>query len=264
MIRKGIALIVMLLFIGMIISPSSSKIISFDDTIPPFTTIYFDPPKPNGNNGWYTYCVITLKAKDNESGVNVTYYRLNDGEWNIYTNQFKIQGEGIIIIEFYSVDNAGNEEDVKSAELKLDKKAPLLFTEWDVIKKDIVRCTAFCYEYISGTDRVEFYNDYELVHTDYKKPYEWIWDNAKSSLTDVIAYDKAGNWCPHPAMNITPTRVRGFIWSPEYIEYKVTFYALKVYLPNNCEVVKFEQMTFVHHSHYGHIGRFFIWAAFRY
>jgi hypothetical protein len=264
MIRKGIALIIMLLFIGLIISPSSSKIMSFDDTTPPFTTIYFDPTKPNGNNGWYLQKVlVVLEAVDNESGVNATYYRINDGEWSIYTNQFQIQEEGIFVIEFYSVDTAGNKEEIKSSEVKIDKEYPIIYTERELIKKDIVRCTAYCYDYISGMDRVEFYCDHELVYTDYKEPYEWIWDYSKSNLTDVFAYDKAGHMGYDPPYNITPLKVIGFILNPEYYEYKVSFYALLVYTSRN-EKFTFEKMNFIAIGSIGYIGKFFIRALFKY
>ena len=76
---KTLAVDVILLFIGMGINPA---IANNDDTTPPITTHTLDPPEPDGLNGWYVSNVnVTLTATDDMSGVNVTYYRINGGEW---------------------------------------------------------------------------------------------------------------------------------------------------------------------------------------
>ena len=102
---------------------------------PPVTTISFDPPEPNGCNGWYVSNVtVTLNATDN-SGVLETYYRINGGDWEIYYSPFVISKEGDdILIEYYSVDIHGNEEDVKSATISIDKTPPEITVDWKVEK----------------------------------------------------------------------------------------------------------------------------------
>ncbi len=61
---------------------------------------------PTGNNGNTT---ITLDATDENSGVNRTVYRINDGNDQIYEGPFDI-GPGDSVT-FYSVDNADNSEE---------------------------------------------------------------------------------------------------------------------------------------------------------
>ncbi len=70
---------------------------------PPITSIFFD--KETG--------VITLVAvdypPDKASGVNATYYIIDDGEQQIYEDPFKLP-EGTHTINYWSVDNNGNVE----------------------------------------------------------------------------------------------------------------------------------------------------------
>ncbi len=232
-----------------------------NDTTPPVTTIKFYGEE--GENSWYlNYVRVELLATDDMSGVNKTYYRIDGKEWNLYVDRFVIQDDGIHLIEFYSVDNAGNVEEIKSAELKIDQKPPYIFIEIEKIKKDIWKCTAICFENVSGIDRVEFYGNYHLIFTDYDKPYEWIWDNTEFNLTNIIAYDKAGHWC-EPSWNITPTRVFGIICNRELTEYSVSFYALIV-LSNKEEPIMFKNLTFNLIAHSGYIGRYLIHASFPY
>ena len=98
---------------------------SRNDTTPPMTTVTLDPSEPIWN-GWYGSTVtVTLNATDNQSGVNATYYRLNEGEWETYTHSIWIVEE-ITIVEFYSIDNAGNEEVPKQVDIKIDESPPMI------------------------------------------------------------------------------------------------------------------------------------------
>jgi large repetitive protein len=66
---------------------------------------------------------VDLTATDNLSGVAKTYYSINGSEY-LEGNSFTVTGEGVIQVSFYSVDNAGNEEAVKTEFVKLDNQAP--------------------------------------------------------------------------------------------------------------------------------------------
>ena len=46
------------------------------------------------------------------SGLDTVYYRINSGAWNIYSDIFNISTEGTNIVEYYSVDIAGNREEI--------------------------------------------------------------------------------------------------------------------------------------------------------
>jgi hypothetical protein len=103
-----------------------------EDTVAPITNINFESSSLKIGD-WYTSDVtVSLSSKD-ESGVEKTLYKINNGDWDKYTEDFKIQNEGSTIIEFKSIDKNGNEENVKSETVKIDKKAPST-TASDVIR----------------------------------------------------------------------------------------------------------------------------------
>jgi parallel beta-helix repeat protein len=56
---------------------------------------------------------ITIAATDTVSGVNSTKYSIDGGAWSIYNATINISASGNHSIQFYSVDNAGNNESVK-------------------------------------------------------------------------------------------------------------------------------------------------------
>ena len=78
----------------------------------------------NAPEGWSKEEVtVRLSATDTLSGVTQTYYALNGGEY-VKGNILSINQEGIHNISFYSVDVAGNEEEVKTVFVRIDKTAP--------------------------------------------------------------------------------------------------------------------------------------------
>jgi hypothetical protein len=106
-----------------------------EDVYPPKTYIFFNPYNPNGENGWYVSNVtVDLLGNDN-SCVNETDYRINGGGWDKYESSFIISEEREdILIEYYSVDTLGNEEDIKSTTLDIDKTPPEIIIDYDVTK----------------------------------------------------------------------------------------------------------------------------------
>ena len=142
------------------------------DYNPPVTTHTLDPPEPDGLNGWYVSDVnVTLNATDDMSGVNHTYYNVNSGEWKIYTEPFTISEDGEdILIEYYSVDNAGNHETYKQVSINMDQAPPVidLTYEWSGTHSPY-EFTFFttANDETSGMERVEFYINGELEGTVY-------------------------------------------------------------------------------------------------
>jgi large repetitive protein len=67
--------------------------------------------------------VVELTATDSLSGVAKTFYSINGSEF-VEGTVFTVAEEGVNEVSFYSVDNAGNVEEVKTAEVKIDKTAP--------------------------------------------------------------------------------------------------------------------------------------------
>ncbi|MDQ0898964.1 exo-alpha-sialidase [Paenibacillus sp. V4I7] len=97
------------------------------DKLKPVTQAAVEPGEPNGTNGWYTTdATVTLSVYDDFSGVARTEYRLNSGDWKAYEGAFTVSEEGTQLLEYRSVDRAGNIEDSKSMTLRIDKIAPRL------------------------------------------------------------------------------------------------------------------------------------------
>lgn len=68
---------------------------------------------------------VNLTAADENSGVAKTFYSL-DGLNFVEGSSLVVEKEGINRISYYSIDKAGNSEQVTSIEVKLDKTAPTI------------------------------------------------------------------------------------------------------------------------------------------
>lgn len=236
-----------------------------DDTTPPVTTCTLDPAEPNGMNDWYVGDVaVTLTAIDDISGVNATYYKINEGEWEIYADPFVIESDGYYVIEYYSVDNAGNIEDVKSADFKIDQSITnsLSYT----FNQDQILLKANVNEYLSGINKVEFYHGGELIGMDYEEPFEAV---TNSSINGFYP-------------------IKGLIFNPQFYNDSISFYAIIVLIKHQGTVFtsiasdnagnvnqdnvpfmllpyieSFQRLTFPN-NYFGHIGKFFINARFKF
>ena len=182
-----------------------------DDDTPPATTHSLSGTL--GNNNWYISNVnVMLTALDDSSGVNKTFYRLDSGLWQTYTNTFTISSDGTHVIDYYSTDMLGNRENTKSVTVKIDKTA----SSASIIKPEkgflYIRDKKITYigqtivigritvkvstsDMVSGITKVDFYVDNKLKSTDTTAPYKWKW-NEKSYCKHqlkTITYDQAGN-----------------------------------------------------------------------
>ncbi|WHX26107.1 glycoside hydrolase N-terminal domain-containing protein [Virgibacillus halodenitrificans] len=103
------------------------EIVGSKDIEKPETEAIVTPEDPNGNLDWYTSDVsVTLEAKDDNSNVRKTEYRINNADWVEYDDPFTISEEGVKTIDYRSVDEAGNVEEYKTLTVKVDKTAPEL------------------------------------------------------------------------------------------------------------------------------------------
>ena len=60
---------------------------------------------------------LSLLASDGASGPSSTRYRLDGGEWQTYSSPLDVLNAGHGSLEFYSTDNAGNAEAVRTVDL---------------------------------------------------------------------------------------------------------------------------------------------------
>ncbi|MBI4089568.1 MAG: hypothetical protein HY424_02565 [Candidatus Levybacteria bacterium] len=111
----------------------------YDETLP---TTDFQIYGTLGNSGWFKSDVeVTLIPQDESTGSGIlkTEYSLDNGETvNVYDGPFIITEEKINKLKFRSVDNAGNEEDPKELEIKIDKTPPEAKIFIDQGKQDLV------------------------------------------------------------------------------------------------------------------------------
>ena len=110
------------------VTPDPSAECSPIDTERPETTHELDPAAPDGANGWYVSPVdVTLEATDNEggSGVELTQYRIDGGEWTTYAAPFTVSDQGEHVVEYRSRDAQGNMEPAKSVQIDVDPAAPV-------------------------------------------------------------------------------------------------------------------------------------------
>jgi hypothetical protein len=202
-IKLVISFGIVLLLLGL--SFNTSTALSNSDTTPPVTLIFFDPQDPDGEAGWYVSNVtITLIATDDISGVNVTYYRINNDEWTVYEDPFIILKEGDdISIEFYSIDNVGNQEDVKQVTIDLDKYYPFINISYKIVFDTdemswYLQFTLYAIDSMSGMNRVEFYFNNEIQETVTGSGPEYVWTLFYWPLPinhiRATAFDNAGNY----------------------------------------------------------------------
>ena len=179
------------------------------DTSPPQTTVKLNGTA--GENDWYI-SNVTVKFVVNEtgSGVNATFYKIDNGNWTKYTGSFVISEEGEHLLQFYSDDIAGNVEETKNVTVKIDKTAPSISIEtpqqrkfylfgrsiMPTFRKTIIigRITVVA----NASDNlnlkiVKFYVDGDEKYNDTQSPYEWKWGKSIGSKNlTVKAFDDAG------------------------------------------------------------------------
>jgi len=90
------------------------------DTEPPVTNATITPSLPDGLNEWYV-TQPQIKLSSSEDGT--TYFRLNAEDYRTYESTITIP-EGMHDLYYYSIDLAGNEEQEKSLQLKVDYSLP--------------------------------------------------------------------------------------------------------------------------------------------
>jgi uncharacterized repeat protein (TIGR01451 family) len=103
------------------------------DTVAPTTMASVVPP-PNGASWNMADVTVTLSASDNAGGLGVaeTYYAIDNPSCNpnalatcsTYASPFVISGEGAHTVTFFSKDNEGNFEAMKSQTVRIDRTPP--------------------------------------------------------------------------------------------------------------------------------------------
>lgn len=109
------------------------------DVFPPVTT-------DDADSVWYnTEVTINLTASDDGSGVHSTYYTTDGSQPSIGSeigNEILLTEEGVHIIKYFSVDSAGNMEEVRQVTVKIDLTPPEIYVmvpvNGDYLHSDII------------------------------------------------------------------------------------------------------------------------------
>jgi len=98
--------------------------VEIDDLAPPMT--HASVSGLAGDAGWYRSDLnISLATMDGCSGVDTTQFKLDGDTWQTYTDIIEVVGGGRHVLEFYSVDRAGNSEKVTRREYNIDSQPPV-------------------------------------------------------------------------------------------------------------------------------------------
>lgn len=180
------------------------------DEIPPITSDDYDGLWHNSD------FTITLTITDNESGVAETSYRINDGPIKTISTDgqpFIATESANNMLEYWSVDNAGNEElpHKTLTGIRLDKTVPMIETPSRIPENDVepdqeVKVSVNVTDFLSAVKNVTLsYNlndnalwiDLPMTLNSTTGLYEVIilgqQENTIVSYT-IAAYDNAGNY----------------------------------------------------------------------
>lgn len=166
------------------------------------------------DSNWHnTNVAISLSCTDNLSGCAQTYYTTdgsNPTTSSATGNTVVLNSDGIYTIKYFSVDNAGNKEVVKTAanQVKIDKTVPLAPTITSPSPEQYFNTTPILNSWttVSDTSGISYYRvqyEYDDHHAFSGYPYRTTINNYRNhtpALTEqggvsfrVQAFDNAGN-----------------------------------------------------------------------
>jgi hypothetical protein len=192
-------------------SDNEASVILGVDCCPPETSHILSPEIPDGDNNWYTDDVtVKITGTDplcpdpcigTNSGMKEIHYKLNGDETTKTgsTATFKITADGVNLVEYWGVDQAGNVGDVSTFEIAMDSTPPtvdLVYTTFQEGEQWKVTLTANAGDVTSSLVKVEFYVGTNLLDTLTTPPWEITenWQSGWGGQTfKATAYDNAGN-----------------------------------------------------------------------
>ena len=211
LIKKGLALVIIVLFFGMSAMPSAGnseteKYASVKDNLSDFIKSLNSDPfvipiifGQMGENGWYISEVSVSFQYDPER-VKEIYYRIHEGEdWILYSETFWLREDEKYHIGLYWIDYEDKRHDEPLIDIKIDQTAPTIsLTKYEFLfNKNKLRFEADVSDATSGVERVEFYLDDEPQFVDEEAPYEWEYVKAEGDEEEhfvyAIVYDYAGH-----------------------------------------------------------------------
>jgi hypothetical protein len=201
LIKKCLAVGIILLFVGTCLIPAIAQ-----DTEKSLPTSrddwqYVDMNGPRdvnwtvngtmGQNDFYISPITLTCTYDHEWIANIYY---NYGyDWELYIEPFTIDEQGVIVLEWFSVDYEGNEESHHILPyFKIDYTPPEIVLTVEKISFNKWLFSADAEDSFSGVINVEFYLDNQFLSNVTIVPYEYVWTGSGNHIASAIAYDAAG------------------------------------------------------------------------
>jgi hypothetical protein len=188
------SLIIIFLLTALLGMPGRVLADPIDGTAPITTLIINGTP---GSAGWYkTGVSVRFYASDPNpapTGVAVTEYRLNGGDWQTFTSEFPL-GAGITTIEYRSKDVAGNWEIIRSSVIRVDLQAPVVSAsfQYPVLTQGQTQVVYFsASDDLSGVASLTALLDGSPVTNGSSIPATWL--SVGTHVMVVTATDVAGN-----------------------------------------------------------------------
>ncbi|MFE5666138.1 PQQ-dependent sugar dehydrogenase [Streptomyces niveus] len=95
------------------------------DKTAPKVTATLNPPRPNGDDGWYTSNVSLSVAATDNGTVASRQYSIDDGAtWQSANSAVTLSREGATTVRYRATDNGGNVSDVGSLTVRIDRTGP--------------------------------------------------------------------------------------------------------------------------------------------
>ncbi|MDQ0918586.1 OmpL47-type beta-barrel domain-containing protein [Paenibacillus sp. V4I5] len=154
------------------------------DTTAPTTTAQASSDWTNSSH------VVTLSATDDDTGVQKTYYAVNDQAF-VEGTSLTVSEEGIHKVSFYSVDKVGNKEAVQTITVKVDKTKPVTSSNApsSVWSRENITVTFTAADAASGVAKTY----YALNGSDYVEGTSLVIDKEGVNQISFYSVDVAGN-----------------------------------------------------------------------
>jgi len=149
--------------------------------------------------------LIGFLADDHGSGIAYTAYHKDEGEWHEYQAPLHILEEGTHIVEYYSVDKAGNIEATQKFSFKIDRSPPqvkILYPNGGEITEGTINIRWLATDLTNVSINIYCSNDggsrWHLIVENEDNDGEYMWNTSNvpdgmNYLVRIVAEDEAGN-----------------------------------------------------------------------
>jgi len=144
-----------------------------------------------GHNGFYISSV-TLNCTYDHDLIAFIYYNYGYGT-ELYTGPFTIDEQGVIVLEWFSIDYEGNVESTQILPpFKIDYTPPEIELTVEKISFNKWLFSVDAEDSFSGVINVGFYLDNQFLSNVTVTPYDYVWTGNGNHIACAIAYDAAG------------------------------------------------------------------------